>query len=301
MVLPTYNRAGLLSRAIHSVLKQTYADFELLIVDDGSTDVTPTVVQEFRDPRLRYLPLGSNLGPSAARNAGIEAARGELLAFQDSDDEWLPEKLELQVRQLDDNPEAMLSFCGLVRVDTGKRAARLEPSRPPPQDPDAFLRALLQANFIWTQTWVVRATALRPDLRFDRRIRRVQDWDLVLRIAREFKVAYLPDVLVVAYATAGSLLSDHEQRGLDLQVMLSTQAPLLGKYRDLQAMYCRRLATWGATYRGAAESRRWARAALALEPRDPRNLATWLLALLGPKPYAAGQQLARALSLVGNP
>lgn len=98
VIIPTYNRAHLIGRAIKSVLNQTYKDFEIIIVDDGSTDKTEEVVKDFKDERVRYIRREKNKGGSAARNTGIKAARGEYIAFQDSDDEWLPEKLEKQMK-----------------------------------------------------------------------------------------------------------------------------------------------------------------------------------------------------------
>lgn len=90
VVIPTYNRAGVLGRAITSVLSQTFPDLECIVVDDGSTDQTVVLVERFQDPRLRLLRLPVNKGGGHARNVGIQAARGELLAFLDNDDEWLP-------------------------------------------------------------------------------------------------------------------------------------------------------------------------------------------------------------------
>ncbi|NJN86713.1 MAG: glycosyltransferase family 2 protein [Leptolyngbyaceae cyanobacterium SL_7_1] len=93
VIIPTYNRADLLSRAIDSVLNQTLTNLELIIVDDGSTDNTAEVVNSFNDSRIRYIPLGKNCGGGYARNHGIHLATGEFIAFLDSDDVWLPEKL----------------------------------------------------------------------------------------------------------------------------------------------------------------------------------------------------------------
>ena len=98
VILPTYNRAQLIAQAIQSVLDQTYQDFELIIVDDGSKDETEEVVNSFDDERIRYARHEENKGANAARNTGIAMARGEYIAFQDSDDKWLPEKLERQMR-----------------------------------------------------------------------------------------------------------------------------------------------------------------------------------------------------------
>ena len=99
IIIPTYNRAHLIGRAIQSVLNQTYQNFEIIVVDDGSTDNTEEMIKEFQkhDKRIKYIRHEKNRGGAAARNTGIKVARGEYIAFQDSDDEWLPEKLEKQM------------------------------------------------------------------------------------------------------------------------------------------------------------------------------------------------------------
>lgn len=113
VVIPTYNRAALLPRAITSVLNQTFPDLECIVVDDGSTDQTTQVVAGFQDPRLRLLRLPINGGGGHARNVGIQAARGELIAFLDSDDEWLPQMLERLVVRLREceNSRTTVAYC----------------------------------------------------------------------------------------------------------------------------------------------------------------------------------------------
>src|SRR5262245_12992873 len=100
VVLPAYNRAGSIGGAIPSVLRQTWADFELIVIDDGSEDGTLEAAAGIRDPRLRLIAGQSNRGAAAARNRGAAVARADWIAFQDSDDEWLPEKLEKQMARL---------------------------------------------------------------------------------------------------------------------------------------------------------------------------------------------------------
>ena len=100
IILPMYNRAATLRRCVESVLAQTCADWELIAVDDGSVDESVRVVEAFGDARIRLLRHERNRGPSAARNTAIEAAHGEYLALLDSDDEWLPTKLEKQIARL---------------------------------------------------------------------------------------------------------------------------------------------------------------------------------------------------------
>ena len=294
VILPSHNRVTHLPRSVGSVLQQGFRDLELVIVDDGSTDGTQAWVEALGDERVRYLRHENNRGAGAARNTGIAAARGELLAFQDSDDEWLPGKLARQVGYLDAHPDVALVSCTLRRREPATGTDCLHPAAPLPAGREPRLRRLLLGNFMWTQTWLVRAGALR-DLRFDERLLRIQDWDLALSLAQRFELAHLAEVLVVAYATPGSLLSDARQRGLDLQAMVGNQRALLEAHPDLHATYCRWIASWASTHGTGAEVRHWARRAVALAPRDPRNVAAWLLSLLGRGPYAAARMLAQRI------
>ena len=125
VIIPTYNRAHLISRSAKSVLAQTYPDFELIIVDDGSGDNTEEIIEALADPRIRYLRHESNRGVSAARNTGIRAARGDYIAFQDSDDEWLPQKLEKQLGlfEQDNRGDLGLVLCEHLSVNEAKQTA----------------------------------------------------------------------------------------------------------------------------------------------------------------------------------
>ncbi len=116
VIIPTYKRPALLRRSVMSVLAQTYANLELIVVDDCSPDETPEVMGAFTDPRVRYIRLETNQKAGRARNAGIAAARGELIAFQDDDDLWLIEKLERQVAALHAAPpEVGLNIAAYLR------------------------------------------------------------------------------------------------------------------------------------------------------------------------------------------
>jgi len=117
VVIRTYNRAYIVAEAIESALNQTYGDFELLVVDDGSTDNTPEVVRRFQDPRLRYIRHEKNRGVGAACNTGAAEAQGEWIAFLDSDDIWKPEKLERQVACAARHPEVDAVFSDIEVID----------------------------------------------------------------------------------------------------------------------------------------------------------------------------------------
>src|SRR4051794_36269759 len=114
VVIPAFNRAFILPEALDSVLAQTFKDFELIVVDDGSTDDTEEVLRPYVERRgVRFLPQ-ANQGPAAARNRGIEAARGKYVAFLDSDDLWLPIKLSVQIPRMEAHPEAVMSYGNVL-------------------------------------------------------------------------------------------------------------------------------------------------------------------------------------------
>ena len=117
IIIPTYNREYTLLFSIKSVLNQTYKNFELLVVDDGSEDDTESLVKKISDPRVRYIRHKKKLGANSARNTGIMASKGNYIAFNDSDDEWLPEKLMKQVLAMVFSGKTVkVAFSGLTRI-----------------------------------------------------------------------------------------------------------------------------------------------------------------------------------------
>ena len=122
IIIPTYNRAELLKRAIQSCLDQTYKNIQVVVVDDASEDNTPEIVQRFKDSRIKYIRLPKNSGrPAVPRNIGILNSDGEVIAFLDSDDYFLPEKIEKQVRALTNSEEIGLVYCdALIETEDKK-------------------------------------------------------------------------------------------------------------------------------------------------------------------------------------
>ena len=155
VVLPTYNRAHTLARAMHSALQQSFRDLELIVVDDGSSDSTEALVASLSDARIRYVRR-ANGGVAAARNTGVAHARGEMIAFLDSDDEWLLNKLEKQVAALRAaGPDVGLALCGLLRYDT--RQVFYLPGRSRIGARAADIHAeILRNNYALTSSWCVR-------------------------------------------------------------------------------------------------------------------------------------------------
>jgi glycosyltransferase involved in cell wall biosynthesis len=204
VIMPVHNRAEAVSRAIGSVLAQDYPDFELIVVDDGSTDGTPEVVEAIADPRLNLIRMPANMGANTARNRGIEAASAPLLAFLDSDDAYLPRKLGAVIEVFEKRPELDVlldSFLRTYRPDRGRGDVEI---RNPVIDDNAELVDALFNRRLWKATpgiAVRRESALRAGL-FDEGLRRRQDFDFILRLAAVARCASTDQILwVKTYST----------------------------------------------------------------------------------------------------
>jgi len=222
VVTPTYNRAPLLPRAVQSVLAQDYLDLELLVIDDGSTDDTPSVMARLADPRLRYTRFEVNRGCGAAKSEGVARARGELVAFLDSDDCWKPGKLARVVAAFARHPEMDLAFSdyedinyiqgtretGFVGSELAFRALRTAPLGDGWWVIEAGVpQALMQMNFVGTPSVVVmrrsvfeRAGSFRPDLNGPDDL---EMWWRAALVGSRF--AYTTDVLVERHKDSGSM------------------------------------------------------------------------------------------------
>jgi glycosyltransferase involved in cell wall biosynthesis len=184
VVIPAYNAATTIRSAVASTLNQTRPVLEVIVVDDGSTDGTAAAVSALRDPRVRVVSR-ANGGPSAARNAGIAEARGDLVAFLDSDDLWLPGYAERAVTALSSAANPGFAYTDAYVFDTGrgqvKRGSAMDAIDPPPPDRERFLIALLQRNFVFTSA-AVPATVLAAVGGYDESLTLSEEYDLWLRI-----------------------------------------------------------------------------------------------------------------------
>jgi glycosyltransferase involved in cell wall biosynthesis len=196
VVIPSYDYARFLPAAIASVLAQTDADLELLVVDDGSTDGSLELARACRDPRVRVLAR-AHAGLPAARNAGMRAARGRYLAFLDADDLWEPEKLALQVGVLEREAAAGLVYARFGVIDAEGRVRAGGRSLLARKPSGAILPALLRGNVVGTPSTVcLRRALVEPGgLRFDETGRYTEDWHFYLLAATRTRVRHLPRTL----------------------------------------------------------------------------------------------------------
>jgi len=207
VIIPTYNRSAFLRNAIRSVLKQTFRDFEILVVDDASAIDVARIVEGFGDSRIRLLRHDRNRGEAAARNTGVLYARGEYLAFLDDDDEWLAEKLEKQVSVLsNESPSVGGIYTGFHVVDITDETILYTKI---PSISGTIFRELLRHNVIGTpSTLMVRRACIERVGLFDGSIVYGVDHDLYLRIARYFAFACIPHPLVRYHVHDGRMSND---------------------------------------------------------------------------------------------
>ncbi len=270
IILPTYNRAHCIRRSIDSVLSQTFKDFELIVIDDGSKDDTKQILESYDDRRIVYVHNTENRGQTRRLNDGLRLARADLIAFQDSDDEWLPDKLEKAVAVLiGAADEVGVFYSDMTRVhDDGSLRAW--------KSPDVVHGVLVSETTldyqhvgIGIQSAVIRRTCLARSGLFDEALPRFIDLDLFIRLSDLFGFHHSEEALVRYYA--GGEISR------DTGALVKARRHLIAKYRQRLRAHRHHLAhqylllaqalRWsGSRYR----SRALAMAALVTSPTDPR-------------------------------
>ncbi|MCF6158851.1 MAG: glycosyltransferase [wastewater metagenome] len=218
VIIPTHNRAQFLYSAIASVLNQTYQDFEILVIDDNSKDNTQEVVKNFHDTRIKYIRHEKNKGEAGTRNTGIKHSNGRYIAFLDDDDEWLPEKLELQIDLLQNSPQEVgCIYTGFLTVDETKRKVlqRSIPSKRGYIYYDMFIR-----NYIGKPSTVMlkKECFKRIDL-FDENIAFGTDYDMWIRISRDFHIDYIEKPMVLYCKHKNALSADLAVRNKGMEML----------------------------------------------------------------------------------
>lgn len=230
VIMPTYNRENTIKRAIDSVLNQTYRNIELIIVDDYSTDNTEKIISEIKDKRLKYIKLKKNSGACHARNVGLDNAKGEYIAFQDSDDEWIKDKLDKQIKMLIDNKVDMV-FCSAKHI--GKNEIIIPREK---LDEQQIKNRIFKSNFISTQT-ILATKKCFEHVRFDEKMPRFQDWDLIIRMLEYFSIIHINEPLVNVYIQSDSISKSKDKAIKALEMMLNKYQTELKKFTELQKAY----------------------------------------------------------------
>ena len=234
VVVPAYNRANTLSRCIQSIIAQTFTDWKIILVDDGSTDNTTFVAKQFEEhlsaQKFEFIRLDRNSGACVARNIGIKAASSDYVCFLDSDDAWLPEILSENVSSFVNDPEIVASYTDLAVVSHG--GVYKQPTR---YGASGFcLREVLEQLYLCTpSTLMVRSDVCKSIGGFDIEFSRgCNDDDFCIRVAGKGKIKYIDKILALFYTDASGRISDHPIGQIDGRIKL------LKKYEELIASEC---------------------------------------------------------------
>ncbi|HZP12811.1 MAG TPA: glycosyltransferase family 2 protein [Nevskiaceae bacterium] len=296
VIIPTHNRAPLLSAAIESVLAQSYEKLELIVVDDASTDHTPDVVHGFKDPRLQYLRMPQNRRAAAARNAGIAKAKGSLIAFNDDDDLWLVQKLEKQVAQLQAEPSDVgLNLGGYIRYwDRAKNFADYVGGPYYFRNLDFSHGFVGEFSLIATPGWLARREALEKAGGFDERMKCWDDWELAARLWRSCRFTHLDEPVFIqdrARTMGGGMWDNAANYANDYRIIIERHAPEWSQ--RVRRRHQRTLARVAAKQADAAPRKGSAAVDSAVAPPTEGPLVSVILAT-----YRRGHVIGRALKSV---
>ena len=192
VVVPTFNRAHCLREALASIAGQSFRDFELIVVDDGSQDATQTVVERF--PEVRYVCLEENSGVSRARNRGIAEARGEFVCFLDSDDLWKKDKLERQMAWMETHPACQVSYTDEIWIRNG---VRVNPMKKHAKHSGDIFRHCLPRCIVSPSSVLMRTSLFEEVGDFDESLPACEDYDLWLRMALRYPFHFIEEKLIV--------------------------------------------------------------------------------------------------------
>ena len=209
VVVPAYNAASTIGPALESVFRQSVRDFEVIVVDDGSTDATRGVLAGYGE-RIRVLTKVNEGKPAAARNLGVRAAQGELVAFLDSDDWWREDKLERQVALFDERPNVGLVYTADATVDADGKVLSVNPC--PPEARGRIYELLTVRNVMVGSSVMARREAIVQAGGFDEGLTSIENWDLWIRIARDWGIEYVDEPLTLYRVHAGNRSSNVDLR-----------------------------------------------------------------------------------------
>lgn len=284
VILCTYNRAPVLARAVRSVLAQTFSDLELIVVDDGSTDTSEQIVAGFKDPRVVYLKREHRGNVAALRNAGIRAARAPLIAIQDSDDEWLIDKLERQMDALQSaGPDTGLVCGGYIVLPIRGAARRVRPTLRM-QNGDWDAGNIFYFNFI-APTWLARLQTLENAGLFDETLPNLEDWEFAFRLFQSSRIRVIDDPVLMKHGSADGLNAIKASRIVSLQQIIERHGDLWQQHpRNLASLYNelgRCQCMHGQMSAGRANLYR----GLSLDAASPKRWLHWLTSFLGRSAY----------------
>jgi glycosyltransferase involved in cell wall biosynthesis len=284
VIMPTYNRAYIVGRAIKSVLNQTYANFELIIIDDGSTDNTADVVKSFNDSRIVYVKHARNLRIASARNTGIDVSRGDYIAFLDSDDEWLPDKLREQLIAFKEAPSDVGAIYTQMKNIRKGKTEYIHRKTPPEGD---IHRHVLSGLPVYLITLMVKRKYLEQAGTFDKDFVFADDWDFCIRLSEICNFIFIKTPLAIRYMESDSISLNNPAFPRELEKILNKHFDEIRKDRRLLVAHYARLGrVWG-LMNNLVEGRRYYARAWRANPFNIRPLLGFVATIPGQTFYNA--------------
>lgn len=300
VIIPAYNRANLLPRTIKSVLDQTFKDFELIVIDDGSTDNTKEVVEQFvhDDGRIKYLHQKNSGGAAGPKNSAITHCSGKYIAYLDHDDEWFPEKLEKQYDFFERSSSKNLGLvsCNVLIINKDKGMEGVHRMSKYKSVEDLLLRG---GDYAFSNSSImIPRTVIDKVGPRDESLKIFEDQDLFIRIALAgYTLDFVDDVLIKYYIDAANLSKDFRRAAPDYERFVAKHEALLKKYPKILAIHYRHLGTMHFLAGETSEARASFLRSVRIDPSF-RNIATACCSLLGKDAYLFLLDLKKRKSLL---
>lgn len=290
VIIPTYNRANLLPRAIQSVLNQTFQDFELIVVDDGSTDNTKKIVAEFqkKDRRIKYIWQENSGGASKPINTGLKVSQGEYIAFLEDDDEWLPEKLERQLGVFQNSKKENLGFVGCNILIVNKKTKAIKTCNIPKHNDKIFSEKLLDNKFFFNpDALVIKREVINKVGFLDENLKFAADKDIFLRIFKKYNFDFVPLPLVKCHVHGkhATGMPFYDRFLNDLLYMHRKYRDLYKKYPKICSREQRSIGNFYVLLGDCRRGRKYFLRSIATYPFNFKSYQNLLLSFLGSRAF----------------
>lgn len=304
VIIPVFNREHLIKRSMQSVLNQTYENLEVIVVNDASTDKTEEEVKSIKDERVRYIKNDKNLGPSVSRNKGIEVSKGELIAFQDSDDEWYEDKLQKQVDLIINSSEKVgAAYCGMEFIDfnTGEKTGESV------KEAD-FKKNFTEGSFFLTPanvTVLIKKKVLDEVGYFDDRLYAQEDTEIAIRVSKKYDYAFVNEPLIRVTRNHKQLMGNSKNYILSREIIYEKHKNYLSK--KILFASCKQIANYYILNKEYKKAKEYIKKALrhdfdlaSLFQLGGLTLAPSVVDLIYSKKYKKGMPLSSGLKSIDN-
>lgn len=299
VIIPAYNRADILPRTINSVLNQTFKDFELIVIDDGSKDSTRQVVEEIakRDSRVKYIWQENSGGAARPKNKAFRFCQGEFIAYLDHDDEWFPEKLQKQYDFFQNSSKKNLGLvsCNVLIVNQSNNTTGIHKMRNYNSIKDLLLEG---GNYAFSNSSIMiprKVVEIVGDR--DESLKLFEDQDIFIRIAEAgYVFDFVDDVLIKYYIDDSNLSKDFKRAAPDYERFVNKHIALLRKYRKILSIHYRHLGTMNFLAGNTVKAYKFFLKSITIYP-SIRNIITALCSFLGRKIYLAILNFKKGKSL----